>query len=378
MTEAQPAQSQQPSRLPELLRAGHSLLVRSDASYVLSALGGFEAVARLVLIDPPYNRRTKFHHYDDSQHRATWLSDLREHCSALRDLLADDGSLWMHIDDAEMAAARGMLDEVFGSDNFIATVVWQKSVSRDNRMPVSTTHEYVLAFAKNKRTWAAKRHKLPATAQQLARYTNPDCDPRGPWMSGDLTAKAGPGRRAAQFYEIVTPSGRRVAPSPGTAWRFTRERFDELLADGRIDFGTGNKMPRLKRFLSEVDAGLVPDTWWSGDVVGTTDSAKRHLKSLFPGLVPFETPKPEEIAGRILHIATDPGDLVVDVYGGSGTTAAVALKMGRRFLTSEREQRTFEEFTRPRLNLVVAGDDPGGITSHLSWRGGGEFTVLEQ
>lgn len=377
MTEVQPARSPDTSMLPERLRENRSLLVRADASDVLNSLRGVRAIARLVLIDPPYNRRTKFHHYDDSQHRGTWLSDLREHCMALRGLLQEEGSLWMHIDDAEMAAARAMLDEVFGSENFIATVVWQKSVSRDNRMPVSTTHEYVLAFAKSKRSWAAKRHKLPATPEQLARYSNPDNDPRGPWMSGDLTAKAGPGRRAAQFYEIVTPSGRRVTPSPGTAWRFTRERFDELLADGRIDFGTGSKMPRLKRFLSEVEAGLVPDTWWSGDVVGTTDSAKRHLKSMFPNLVPFETPKPEELAARILHIASDPGDLVVDVYCGSGTTAAVALKMGRRFLVCEREKRTFEEFTLPRLRLVADGGDPGGISNGVNWRGGGGFIVLE-
>jgi adenine-specific DNA-methyltransferase len=328
-----------------------------------------------VLIDPPYNRRTRFHHYGDSQSSDVWLATIRDHCTGLRHLLAEDGSLWMHIDDAEIAAARSMLDELFGPDNFIATIVWQKSISRDNRMLVSTTHEYVLAYAKNKQLWGKRRHKLPATTEQLSRYSNPDNDPRGPWMSGDLTAKAGPGRRAAQFYDVVTPSGRTVSPTLGTAWRFTRPRLDELIADGRLDFGAGNKMPRLKRFLSEVDPGLVPDTWWTGEAVGTADSAKRHLKTMFPDLVPFETPKPEGLAARIIHIASDPGDLVADIYCGSGTTAAVAHKMGRRWLAVEREERTLREFTLPRLLKVAAGQDPGGITDQYGWTGGGEFML---
>jgi adenine-specific DNA-methyltransferase len=149
-----------------------------------------------------------------------------------------------------------------------------------------------------------------------------------------------------------------------------------MIADDRIDFGTGNKMPRLKRFLAEVEPGLVPDTWWEGTSVGTADSAKRHLKSLFPNLVPFETPKPEELTARIIHIASDPGDLIIDVYGGSGTTAAVAQKMGRRWLLAEREPRTFNEFTLPRLQMVIAGEDVGGITAQAGWRGGGKFELL--
>jgi adenine-specific DNA-methyltransferase len=371
------AQIAEPSLdLADLVAGGASVLVRGDAADTLSALGTGSRSVRLALIDPPYNRRTKFHHYDDSSCRGVWLEELERNCGALHGLLREDGSLWMHIDDAEMASARHALDRIFGRANFIATIVWQKTVSRDNRMPISTTHEYVLAYAKNKRSWFQARHKLPPTEQQRARYSNPDQDPRGSWTSGDMTAKAGPGRRLAQFYSVRTPSGRIVAPATGTCWRYTRERFDELVADNRVDFGDGNKMPRLKRFLSEVEPGLVPDTWWSGDAVGTADSAKRHLKSMFPDAVPFETPKPEELAARILHIATNPGDLVVDVYGGSGTTAAVAHKMGRRWVLSEREERTFSEFTLPRLRKVALGQDAGGITSLANWRGGGDFVVL--
>ena len=359
-----------------LIDNGQSVLVHGDAEVTLGCFRACSARARLALIDPPYNRRTRFHHYEDSSSSDDWLSSLEANCLRLRDLLTDDGSLWMHIDDAEMPSARMMLDGLFGRRNFVATIVWQKTISRDNRMPVSTTHEYILAYAKNKSAWFARRNKLPATAEQEARYKNPDNDPRGPWTSGDLTAKAGPGRRAAQFYSITTPSGRVVSPATGTCWRFTKERLDELIADNRIDLGSGDKMPRLKRFLSEVDPGLVPDTWWEGSSVGTADSAKRHLKAMFPSIVPFETPKPEELTARILHIATEPGDLVIDVYGGSGTTAAVAHKMGRMWVLAEREARTFHEFTLPRLQMVAEGRDGGGVTGSESWKGGGEFTVL--
>ncbi|HEY0028313.1 MAG TPA: site-specific DNA-methyltransferase [Allosphingosinicella sp.] len=352
------------------------MLINGDAEATLSNPAFLGEQARVVLIDPPYNRRTKFHHYDDSSGRSQWLDELRQNCEKLRGLLSEDGSLWMHIDDAEMPAAREMLDQIFGRRNFIATIIWQKTISRDNRTPISTTHEYILAYAVNKSAWFQRRHKLPATGEQEARYKNPDNDPRGPWTSGDLTAKAGPGRRAAQFYEVTTPSGRVVKPATGTCWRFTRERLDELIGDNRIDFGDGKKMPRLKRFLSEVEPGLVPDTWWAGTEVGTADSGKRHLKAMFPNLVPFETPKPEELAARILHIASDPGDLVIDVYGGSGTTAAVAHKMQRRWLLCERETRTFFEFTLPRLQAVQEGRDPGGVTGEFGWAGGGGFDVI--
>lgn len=362
--------------LGELIVEGHCVLVNDDAASSLNQLGEKPVGIRLALIDPPYNRRTKFHHYNDSSSSDRWIADIQLSCTNLRKHLTDDGSLWMHIDDAEMPSARAALDNIFGRRNFIATIVWRKTVSRDNRMPISTTHEYILAYAKNKQSWFKGRHKLPATKEQRARYKNPDNDPRGPWTSGDLTAKAGPGRRREQFYNIVTPSGRTVTPATGTCWRYTRERLQELIDDNRVDFGSGDKMPRLKRFLSEVDPGLVPDTWWEGPNVGTADSAKRHLKTLFPSAIPFETPKPEELTARILHIATNPGDLVVDVYGGSGTTAAVAMKMGRRWLLTERESRTFYEFTSPRLRLVAEGKDPGGVSEQYNWTGGGRFMVV--
>lgn len=347
--------------IADRLASRRSVLALGDATAVLGQLEAMAGTARVVLIDPPYNRRTRFHHYHDSAPPDRWLAERREHAMALHRLLAENGSLWMHIDDAEMPRARQLLDDVFGAANFVASVVWQKAVSRDNRMAISTTHEYILVYARNRSAFHRFRAKLPPTTEQLDRYANPDSDRRGPWTSGDLTAKAGPGRRLAQFYDVTLPSGRVVRPATGTAWRFTQERLAEMIADGRIDFGEGDKMPRLKRFLSEVDAGLVPDTWWSGSQVGTADSAKRHLKTLFPNLTPFETPKPEELTARILGIASRPGDLVVDCYAGSGTTAAVSHKLGRQWLAIEREPRTFREFTLPRLRLVDAGMDAAGV-----------------
>jgi len=361
----------------KLLNKKESILVHGDAYDTLKVLKGNENFVKLVLIDPPYNRRTQFHHYSDNTCSYKWLDDLKVNCTYLREFLKPDGSLWMHIDDAEMPAARLMLDTLFGSTNFVATIVWQKTVSRDNRTSISTTHEYILVYAKSKKEWRNSRHKLPPTEDQIKRYKNPDDDHRGPWSSGDLTAKAGPGRRDSQFYDITLPSGRVVSPATGTCWRYTQERLEELAADDRIDFGSGNKMPRLKRFLNEIESGLVPDTWWAGSDVGTADTAKRHLKSMFPDLVPFETPKPEELTSRILHIATDPNDLVIDVYAGSGTTAAVSQKMNRQWLTTEKQERTFSEFTLPRLKMVTGGLDCGGITDKLNWQGGGRFSVLE-
>ncbi|PCK30585.1 site-specific DNA-methyltransferase [Pseudoalteromonas piscicida] len=364
--------------LLELANQQKSVLALGDADNYLEDLCKLDVKPKLVLIDPPYNRKTKFHHYNDHTCSIEWSETLERHCRSLHQSLDDSGSLWMHIDDSEMISARLMLDKLFGKNNFIASVIWQKSVSRDNRTTISTTHEYILVYAKNKSIWKSVRSKLPATEEQTSRYKNKDNDPRGPWTSGDLTAKAGPGRRAEQFYEITLPSGRVVSPSKGTAWRFTRERFNELVADNRIYFGQGNSMPRLKRFLSETDPGLVPDTWWSGADVGTADTAKKHLKSLFPDLTPFETPKPEELASRIIHIATNEGDLVVDIYGGSGTTAAVSHKMGRKWISTEREPRTFYEFTKPRIEMVINGADNGGITKSVGWLGGGSFSTVEK
>jgi len=322
----------------------------------------FAGRVELALLDPPYNTRSRFHHYVDQAHPEEWLEERRQDIESLLPLLSDTASLWMHLDDSEMHYAKVMLDRLFGRANFVGTVVWQKTLSRENRTDLSTTHEYLLVYAKNRSAWRQRRNLLPMGQEQLARYSNPDDDPRGPWASGDLTAKAGPGRRAAQFYSITLPSGRQVEPAKGMAWRFTRERYEQLVAEGRISFGpSGDNVPRLKRFLSETQQGLVPTTWWPGHEVGTTDTAKKQLRRLFPHQVPFETPKPEQLVSRVLTIATDPGDLVLDCYGGSGTTAAVAERLGRDWLICEREPRTFYEVLLPRVAHACDGGSDGAV-----------------
>jgi adenine-specific DNA-methyltransferase len=337
-------------------------LVLGEAFAALSAWRDeYEGAVELALLDPPYNTRSRFHHYTDQASSDEWLRERQADVEALLPLLTRTGSLWMHLDDSEMHYAKVMLDGLFGRANFVGTVVWQKTLSRENRTDLSATHEYLLVYARDRAAWRRRRNLLPLGEEQLARYANPDDDPRGLWTSGDMTAKAGPGRRAAQFYEITLPSGRVVEPARGMAWRFTRDRLDELIADGRVSFGpAGDSVPRLKRFLAETQQGLVPTTWWPGDEVGTTDSAKKHLRRLFPRLIPFETPKPEELVARVVSIATDPGDVVLDSYAGSGTTPAVAESLGRRWLACEREPRTFTEFLVPRVSAAARSREPEG------------------
>lgn len=373
MTYLAHARQEPPSRIGAgILDAGNHI-IHGDAGLVLGNLAGQGGGVRLALLDPPYNTKSTFHHYGDRQASDVWLETRRRHMQLIREVLDPLGSVWIHLDDSEHHYARVMFDEVFGRANYVSTLVWQKTLSRENRTAISSAHEYILVYAKDRKAWARNRNLLDPTPDQLARYKNPDNDPRGPWTSGDTTAKAGPGRRAAQFYDVFLPSGRKVAPAPGMAWRYTRERLDEMIAEGRIWFGrNGDNMPRVKRYLSETQGGLVPTTWLPGDEVGTTDSAKKELRRLFPDMVPFETPKPELLTARIIKIATDPGDLVLDCYGGSGTSAAVSHKLGRRWITIERERRTIDEVLVPRLQRVIAGEQ-GGVSSQVGWTGGGSF-----
>ena len=352
-----------------------------DALRVMAEVPEYAATYRgkvkLIYADPPFNTGQTFTHYDDWMEHSVWLSFMRERLLLMRDLLAADGSVWIHLDDAEVHRMRCLMDEVFGADNFVAQVVWEKSYTRENRTDVSTTHEYLLLFVKSKVRWKTVRNVLPATDEQLARYTNPDDDPRGPWMSQPLHAKAEAGRRAAQFYDIETPAGRVVSPPPGTCWRVTRPRYDELVADGRLYFGQeGSAVPRVKKFLTEVQTGLVPTALWPYEEVGTSGTGKAEIQAVAPARQPFSTPKPERLLERVIHIASNPGDLVLDPFAGSGTTAAVAHKMGRRWATIELSPDTVDTFVKPRLSKVVEGDDAGGVTEHHNWIGGGGFRVV--
>lgn len=301
---------------------------------------------------------------------------MRDRLAQVKTLLAPDGSIWVHCDDSEQAYLKVMMDELFQRENFVANIIWEKFTTRENRTDISTSHDYIIVYAVNRHLW--KRNLLPFGEEQVERYSNPDNDPRGPWSSLPIHAKAGPGRRKEQFYTIALPSGRKIDPPPGRCWLYVEERFKELVADNRIWFGPdGNNAPRVKKFLAEVSQGLVPKTLWLGDEVGTTGTAKAEILALFPQSPPFATPKPEALLQRIVQIGSNPGDIVLDCFLGSGTTAAVAHKMGRRWIGIELSGETVNTYAVPRLTKVINGEDQGGITEAAGWPGGGGFRLLE-
>jgi adenine-specific DNA-methyltransferase len=349
-------------------------LIFGDNLLALKALeADFAGRVKCVFIDPPYNTGSAFTHYDDGVEHSIWLSLMRDRLEIIRSLLSEDGSLWITIDDNEAHYLKVLCDEVFGRANFVANAFWQKTPTRENRTDFSAVHDHVLVFAKCREIWKEVRNPLPASESQLGRFTNPDNDPRGPWASLPAHAKAEKGRRQAQFFTVTTPSGRKVDPPAGRCWLYTEPRFREMVADNRIWFGAdGGNAPRVKKFLSEVQAGLVPSSFWSSQEVGTNGQAKAELVNLFPGETPFSTPKPEALVHRAIHIATNPGDLVLDSFAGSGTTGAVAHKMGRHWIMVELGEHCHTHII-PRLKKVIDGEDAGGITEAVGWKGGGGF-----
>ncbi len=364
-------------------RARDNLLIRGDALNALTSLIELPEFAReyvgkvkLVYLDPPFNTQQSFLHYDDALEHSVWLTMMRDRLAQMKTLLSDDGSIWVHCDDSEQAYLRVVLDELFGRENFVAQIIWQKSYTRENRSAISTTHDYVTVFAKNFGTWKQTRNLLPSSEDQIGRYSNPDSDPRGPWKALPAHAQGGHGT-AAQFYTLTLPSGRKLAPPPGNCWRYTESRFNALVADNRVWFGwEGKGVPAIKRFLSEVRQGLVPVTIWPHQEVGTTGMAKAEVLAIVPDAEPFSTPKPEKLIERVIQIASNPGDIALDSFLGSGTTAAVAQKLGRRWVGVERSPETVDSYVIPRLTKVVEATDTGGITEAAGWEGGGGFRIL--
>lgn len=354
-----------------------NMVVCGDGLDALNALGGASVLSpgtvRLVYIDPPFNTGHTFSDYTDALDTAMWLSLLRDRLEALKPFLAADASIWVHLDDSENHRARCVMDEVFGTDAFVTNIVWQKRTTRESRAAFSTNHDHLMVYAPaGPRAWKKRRNLLTKDASQLC---NRDQDPRGPWADAPFTA---PGYRANQQYKIVNPAGRVLLPPRGRSWYATESAYRQLLKEDRIWFprnGAGN--PRLKLFAHQI-RGLVPFSVWGAAETGTNDDAKRHLHILFPqeGAV-FATPKPEELLERIIHISTDPGELVMDLFSGSGTTATAAHKMGRRWIAVERSIATTENILTPRLAMVVRGTDPAGITAQYNWSGGGGFKVVQ-
>ncbi len=339
-----------------------NILIHGDNLLALKALEQeYTRKVKCIFIDPPYNTGSAFENYDDGVEHSLWLSLMRERLELIEKLLSHDGSLWITIDDNEAHYLKVLCDEIFGRKNFVASMVWEKDSGRKNDTIISSSHDYVLLYAIDKEIWKNSRNLLDKGPEHFKRYQNPDNDPRGPWRQGaDGTAKSGSDNLR---YEIKLPSGRIVTPPSGNYWRFSKDTFEKALSDGRVYFGKdGNRLPVIKKYLSEVKKGLVPKTWWPATEVGSNQEARRdHLRKLLPDVTPFSTPKPERLIKRIIEIATNPGEIVLDSFLGSGTTAAVAHKLGRKWIGIELGDHCFTHCI-PRLKKVIDGEDPWGIT----------------
>lgn len=347
-------------------------LIQGDNVTVLAGLADeLKGRVRCIYIDPPYNTAERWTHFADKLGHDDWLAVRSRTLEALWPLLSDDGSIWISIDDAQVHYLKVLADQVFGRDRFVTTIVWEHRTTRENRKVFSNNHEYVLVYAKDPRVFRERRNLVSADARLLDRYKNPDNDPRGPWQSVSMNVQAGHGT-AAQFYELVAPNGRRHQPPKGRCWIYTKEKVEGLIKSGDIWFGRdGNGVPRRKRFLSDSSMHVTPETLWPAGVAGTTLAAKRHLLSLLPEHAVFDTPKPEQLLQRIIEISTDPGDLVLDAYLGSGTTAAAAHKLARRWIGIEVGEHAVTHCAT-RLRRVVEGEE-GGISKAVGWHGGGGF-----
>ena len=353
--------------------AQDNLLIQGDNLEALKALLPYYAGrVKCIYIDPPYNTGSAFEHYDDNLEHSTWLSMMYPRLELLRELLAEDGSIWVSIDDREGQYLKVLMDEVFGRGNFVATVIWRKNYSpKGTAKHFSEDHDYIVVYGKAGDSWIP--NPMPRTDKQDKAYRNVDNDPRGRWKPSDLSAR---NYYSLGTYSITCPSGRIIeGPPNGMYWRVSESKFHELDADNRIWWGKdGSNVPAIKRFLSEVKQGVVPQTYWPYEEVGHTQDAKKEIIQLFGSDV-FGTPKPEHLIKRVLDIATNPGDLVLDSFLGSGTTSAVAHKMGRRWIGIEMGDHAVTHCL-PRLQKVIDGEQ-GGISETVGWKGGGGFRFVK-
>lgn len=354
-----------------------NMVIHGDNLLALKALlPEYEGKVKCIYIDPPYNTGNAFEHYDDSVEHSAWLSLMKPRLEMLRVLLSEEGSVWISINDDESHYLKILCDEVFGRVNFITTIVWEQRTTRENRKTFSNNHEYILLYAKKYSRFSATRNPLEINNEILGRYKNPDNDPRGAWQSISLNAQAGHGTRA-QFYTLVSPNGKIHQLPKGRCWLYTEDRLKEEIEKNNIWFGKdGNGAPRLKKFLTEAKTGITPETLWLAKDVGTNDIAKKELIKMFSQLDVFDTPKPESLIQRILQIASDPNDLIVDSFLGSGTTVSVAHKMGRKYIGIEMGDHAYTH-CKVRLDKVIDGSDQGGISEAVNWKGGGAYKFYE-
>jgi adenine-specific DNA-methyltransferase len=365
-----------------------NLLVQGDNLEALKALLPYYAgKVKCIYIDPPYNTGNEAWVYNDnvsSPEIMAWLGrvvgketeDLSRHdkwlcmmyprLRLLKDFLRRDGAIFISIDDNEVHNLIAVMNAIFGVDKFVANVIWQKRTSRENRSAIGDSHDFIVVYAVAGRdAWKAVRNKLPPNDKG---FGNPDNDPKGKWRSIPFSAQ---GFRDNQMYAIETPTGKKLKPPKGRCWGATEPVFEQYRSEGRVYFPKGgNGRPRIKAYMGE-EEGLVPSTIWFAKDVGDNERAKKEVLALFPDDEAFDTPKPEHLIQSIISIATNPGDLVLDSFLGSGTTAAVAMKMRRQFIGVEMGSHA-DTVAGRRLRLVVEGE-AGGISKPADWQGGSGF-----
>jgi adenine-specific DNA-methyltransferase len=369
--------------------SGNKIIHGDNLEALKALLPQYEGKIDCIYIDPPYNTGNEnwiyndnlndpkikkwLHHVvgkegDDLSRHDKWLCMMYPRLKLLQKLIADDGAIFISIDDNEHSNLRLILDEIFGAGNFIDNIIWQKVFAPKNTAKhFSANHDFIIVYAKDKSKWI--RNPLKRTEEQNARYANPDNDYRGPWTSGDLSAR---NPYSLGIYSIKTPAGRLIdGPPKGTYWRVAKEKFDQLDQDRRIWWGKDkNNVPRLKRFLSEIQEGIVPQTIWLNTEVGNTQDAKKEFNKILDDVeLKFDTPKPTGLIERILEISSNSNSIVLDSFAGSGSTAHAVLKLNkldggrRKFIMIELEDYA-ETITAERIKRVINGysdvDSTGG------------------
>lgn len=341
-----------------------NMLIQGDNLEALKALLPYYAGrVKCIFIDPPYNTKSAFEHYDDNLEHSEWLEMMFPRLQLLRELLSEDGSIWVTIDDNEAHYLKVIMDEVFGRKNFLSTVVWQHSIQGQGYQGKFTlNHNHILCYRKSD---SFTLGVLPREEHHNRAYSNPDNDPKGLWRTGDVRNGL---YRPNLRYKITTPSGNTIEPPPN-GWRWSQDTLAEKIKTGEVFFSSDEKRIIRKIYLCDQE-GRVPDSWWTGEEMGTTRQAKAELKALFTDNI-FDTPKPELLISKIIHLSSSSNDLILDSFLGSGTTAAVAHKMKRRYIGIEMGEHAATHCV-PRLQKVVDGDQ-GGVSEAVEWKGGGGF-----
>ncbi|MDD3625832.1 MAG: site-specific DNA-methyltransferase [bacterium] len=351
-----------------------NLIIKGNNLLALHSLKErFAGKIKLIYIDPPYNQpsKTNSFQYNNLFNHSTWLTFMKNRIRISKDLLLDNGTIWINVDDTESHYLKIICDEIFGRENFIINFIWQKKYSPANDAKwFSDNHDHILVFAKSKERF--KPNLLKRTEKMNKRYSNPDNDPRGEWKPGGFSVKT---YSSDYDYPIKTPSGKVVYPPKGSCWQTSKENYLEKLKDNRIWFGPNNdSKPQIKQFLNEVQQGVVCKSIWTYDEVAHNQISRKEITDLFNEFV-FSTPKPEKLLKRIIELSTKKNDIVLDYCLGSGTTCAVAHKMGRQYIGIE-QMNYIEDVSVERIKKVISGEQ-GGISKLVNWKGGGDFIYLE-